>query len=150
MEEIILSVDCDKIERIILNLLSNALKFTAPSGTITVTVLDNITCVTVIIADTGIGIPEDQFDVIFKRFRQVDGPTYNKSEGSGIGLALCKSMIEMHNGTIKVESKINEGTSFILTIPIEKSENDDYLTNIQNTNKHDIIQVEYSDFLNYM
>ncbi|MBU3131363.1 HAMP domain-containing histidine kinase [Clostridium gasigenes] len=150
VEEIILPVDSDKIERIILNLLSNALKFTPPSGTITVTVLDNITCVTVIITDTGIGIAEDQFDIIFKRFRQVDGPTYNKSEGSGIGLALCKSMIEMHNGTIKVESKINEGTSFILTIPIEKSENPDHVPNVQNTNKHDIIQVEYSDFLNYM
>lgn len=147
-EEIIIPIDRDRIERVILNLLSNALKFTHPYGTITVTVSNNIDFVTIVVSDTGIGIPDDKFETIFKRFRQVDGTAYNKSEGSGIGLALCKSMIEMHNGTIKVESKINEGTSFILNIPIptEKVDDVDIFASVQNKNTDDILQVEYSDF----
>lgn len=150
LEEIIVSIDRDRIERVILNLLSNALKFTPPNGTITVSVLNNITDVEIIISDTGIGISEDKFDTIFKRFRQVDDTTYHQSEGSGIGLALCKSMIEMHNGTIRVESEINKGTSFILNIPLNKIDYSNVFENVQNKNTDDILQVEFSDFSNYI
>lgn len=151
-EEIIMPLDRDRIERIILNLLSNALKFTPAKGTITVTVLKSNDNVNIIVADTGIGIPEDKFDTIFKRFRQVDGTAFNKSEGSGIGLALCKSMVEMHNGTITVESKLNVGTSFIISLPIssEKILDMNTLENVTNKNTDDLLQVEYSDFSNYI
>ena len=103
----------------------------------------------IIITDTGIGIPEDKFDTIFQDLdKLMKMATFNKSEGSGIGLALCKSMIEMHNGSINVNSKIDQGTSFILTLPIEKADNITSVHNLQNKskNKNDALQVEYSDF----
>lgn len=148
-EEIILSVDTDRIERVILNLLSNSLKFTPANGTITVSIFNTASEVSIIVKDTGMGIPSDKFETIFKRFRQVDGTTFNKSEGSGIGLALCKSMIEMHNGSISVESELNKGSSFIITLPYENCFTSEAI-NLKIKNTDDVLQVEYSDFANYL
>lgn len=127
VEEKIISCDPDQIERIILNLLSNAVKFTEKGGSIFVYIYlqDNNVCISV--KDTGIGIPDNMKHLIFDRFVQVDKSTSKNCEGSGIGLALSKSLAEMHGGSIHVNSKLGEGSEFIIMLPdtiiTETSEN---------------------------
>ncbi|MEQ8156722.1 MAG: GAF domain-containing sensor histidine kinase, partial [Clostridiaceae bacterium] len=118
IEEKIIACDLDKVERIMLNLLSNAIKFTEPGGSIFVNIMDGEEYITVTVEDTGIGIPEDKLNEIFDRFRQVDKSFTRKTEGSGIGLSLVKSLVEMHGGTISAESKYGEGTKFIIKLPV--------------------------------
>jgi PAS domain S-box-containing protein len=117
VEERILSCDPEKIERIILNLISNAVKFTEPGGNILVNLMDNDENITISVKDTGIGISNDKLNVIFDRFVQVDKSLTRNREGSGIGLSLVKSLVEMHKGTITVKSELNEGSEFIITLP---------------------------------
>ncbi len=108
--------DVDKLERIILNLLSNAIKFNKENGSIylTINAKDNYTQISV--KDTGIGMPNDKIDSIFDRFVQVNNRMTKISEGSGIGLSLTKSLIDNLGGNIKVISKLNEGSEFIVTL----------------------------------
>lgn len=116
--EKITACDPDKIERIILNLLSNAVKFTNPGGKITVNVNVQENQVVISVKDTGIGIPEDKLEAIFERFRQVDKSLSRNYEGSGIGLSLVKSLVEMHNGKIYAKSRQDEGSEFIIELPV--------------------------------
>lgn len=109
--------DADAIERIILNLLSNAIKFTGEGGNINVALKDMNEYIEISVEDSGIGIPEEQLPLIFNRFKQVDKSLARRHEGSGIGLSLVKSLVEMHGGTIDVFSKIGEGTRFIVKLP---------------------------------
>lgn len=117
VEEKIISCDPDKIERIILNLLSNAIKFTNPKGEIKVNIYDKEEFVNIVIEDTGIGIPEDKQEVIFEKFKQVDKSLQRNYEGSGIGLFLVKSLVEMHGGSIKIQSTLGHGSKFSILIP---------------------------------
>lgn len=116
-EEKVIACDPDFTERIILNLLSNAIKFTNENGSIFVNIHDEQDSIAISIRDTGIGIPDDKLDIIFERFSQVDTSLNRKNEGSGIGLSLVKSLVEAHNGTISVDSKLGEGTEFIVKLP---------------------------------
>lgn len=116
----IMAFDPDKLERIMLNLLSNALKFTDKGGRIKVNVYDRNDYITISVKDTGIGIPEDQIDIIFDRFRQADKSLTRNYEGSGIGLSLVKSFVEMHGGSIRVKSKYGEGSEFIIDMPAKQ------------------------------
>lgn len=114
----IIACDPDKIERIFLNLISNAIKFTKPGGSIEVSVALDEDRVLVSVKDTGVGIPKDKKDKIFDRFAQVDKKTLTKSyEGSGIGLSLVESLIKMHKGKISVSSQEGEGSEFIVELP---------------------------------
>lgn len=117
VEEKVMGFDADKIERIMLNLLSNAVKYTNPDGKITVTMHDGIDNVCISVKDTGLGIPADKENLIFERFGQVDKTLKRVSEGSGIGLSLVKSFVEMHNGTIELKSELGKGSEFIVTLP---------------------------------
>lgn len=117
-EEIFMVCDPEKIERIMLNLLSNALKFTNSPGSITVNVLNKYDKVFISVKDTGIGIPEDKERLIFDRFQQVDKSLSRNQEGSGIGLALVKSLVEMHGGSIRLNNIYNEGSEFIVELPL--------------------------------
>jgi len=117
VEEKNISCDPEKIERIILNILSNAVKFTPSGGEITVNIEDCIENICIKIKDTGRGIPKDKVDLIFKRFVQVDKSLTRDCEGSGIGLSLVKCLVELHDGTISVESDVGNGTEFIIHIP---------------------------------
>lgn len=117
IEEKIVALDLDKIERIMLNMLSNSIKFTANGGSIFVNISDGDGYITISIEDTGIGIPEGKVNLIFDRFRQVDKSFTRDYEGIGIGLALVKSLVEMQGGTIKVASKYGVGTKFFIKIP---------------------------------
>ncbi len=118
IKEQIMAIDADKIERILLNLLSNALKFTDENGKIEVEVEVRGKSVCISVKDDGIGIQEDKLEVIFHRFRQVDKTFTRNREGSGIGLSLVKSLVEMHKGVINVKSEYGKGSEFIVELPI--------------------------------
>lgn len=123
IEEKIVSCDEDKLERIILNLLSNAIKFTAPGGKIQVNIYDGDSSITISVKDTGVGIPEDKLKGIFDRFSQVNNQLTKENEGSGIGLSLVKSLVELHGGKIEVNSIYGEGTEFLIYFPVDKNQN---------------------------
>jgi len=118
VEEKYMCVDPDKIERIVLNLLSNAIKFTEVGDEIRVTFTDLGDKVRISVKDTGIGIPENKQDKIFERFVQVDKSLSRKNEGSGIGLSMVKTFVEMHRGTIEVNSEYGNGSEFIIELPV--------------------------------
>lgn len=144
IEELYCLFDKDNIERVILNLLSNALKFTPANGNIFVTLTYNHKYLSISVRDTGVGIPKEKQKFIFDRFSQLDTDKYSKGQGSGIGLALIKSVIELHNGHIEVNSSPGVGSEFIVVLPIYKfksltEQNESSSDSIQKTN------LEYSD-----
>ncbi len=118
VEEKIIACSPDCIERIMLNLLSNAVKFTDIGGSINVNMYDRQDRIQICVKDTGAGIPDGKLDIIFDRFRQVDKSLTRAHEGSGIGLSLVKSLVELHNGNISVNSKYGAGSEFIITLPV--------------------------------
>lgn len=122
IENKLISIDEEKYERIILNILSNAMKFTESGGAITVSLTEdsNPDYIKIEILDTGIGIPEDKLDIIFERFGQVDSNLSRRAEGTGIGLSLVKLLVETLDGSIKVESELGVGSKFIITLPANK------------------------------
>lgn len=145
-EEKIMAFDPDKMERIILNLLANAVKFTPEGGEIAVTITDKEDAVSISVKDTGIGIPEDKLKVIFERFRQVDKTLSRNREGSGIGLSLVKSLIELHDGTIDLSSEYGKGSEFIITLPV-KFVQDSFILSDTNFWQENVekINLEFSD-----
>lgn len=110
-----MAFDTEKIERVFFNLLSNAFKHTPDNGSITVTYNEDYGNLILRVADTGEGISERDLDKIFDRFYQVDRIHPN---GSGIGLAVAKAFVELHGGTISVESTPQKGTAFTITLPV--------------------------------
>jgi signal transduction histidine kinase len=149
IEEKIVACDADKLERVILNLLSNAVKFTDKGGRIDIGIFDHIDYITVSVKDTGIGIPEEMKEVIFDRFRQVDSSFRRRSEGSGIGLSLVKSLVEAHGGEISVQSEMEKGTEFIIKIPVKVIEGETFsFEETEDAKEHrnvERINVEFSD-----
>jgi signal transduction histidine kinase len=106
-----------KFKQILLNLLSNAVKFTPSGGKVEVRARLADSMVEVAVADTGEGIaPEDQ-QAVFEEFRQV-GKSSKKVEGTGLGLALCRKFVELHGGTITLESHVGVGSTFTFTVPV--------------------------------
>lgn len=144
VEEKIIACDVDKVERIILNLLSNSVKFTPEGGNIFVKVTDGNEFVTISVKDTGIGIPKDKQQIIFERFRQVDKTISRMNEGSGIGLSLVKSLVELHNGSIDLKSSYGCGSEFIIKLPVRKLKDceTDYEIGMFNAGK---TEMEFSD-----
>jgi PAS domain S-box-containing protein len=116
-EEKYMACDINKIERVMLNLLSNATKFNRPGGSIFVKLSDMGDNILISIRDTGIGILKDKKVEIFERFRQLNTSLTKDSEGSGIGLSIVKSLIDMHGGEISVESELGEYTEFVIRLP---------------------------------
>lgn len=121
-EDIQAFFDVDKMEKIIMNLIYNALKFTPENGEITLTVRKIESNISICICDTGIGISESDLPNVFNRFYQADNSDTRMYEGTGIGLALAKELIELHGGTIKVyrnkELSGLEGSTFLMELPI--------------------------------
>jgi two-component system, OmpR family, sensor kinase len=115
-EGIHLLIDKDQIIRSIINILENAIKFTPEKGRISVEVIREKACAIITITDTGIGIPERDLPHIFDRFYQVDSS--RSSKGFGLGLSIAKSIIEAHGGSITVESILNQGTTFLISLPM--------------------------------
>jgi signal transduction histidine kinase len=107
-----------KVKQVLLNLLSNAVKFTPEGGTITMSAVLNDGRVEISVADTGIGIaPEDQA-AVFEEFRQVGTDYARKREGTGLGLALARRLVELHGGTLTLQSELGKGSTFTFTIPV--------------------------------
>lgn len=151
VEEKIMSCDPDKIERIMLNLLSNAIKFTDPGDEIRVNVFDKGNFVHISVSDTGIGIPEDKLSIIFERFRQVDDTLYRNVGGSGIGLSLVKSLVELHGGSISIKSKLGVGSEFTVKLPVRTVDEEIAIVSnvIKSDNKIEKVEIEFSDIYNH-
>lgn len=119
MDHIEVWYDQKQMQKVVNNLLSNALKHTNREDTITITVKENNQCAIVEIQDTGSGIAEQEQDKIFDRFYQTERlDSLSTGAGTGIGLALTKGIIELHHGTIRVESRLGEGSNFIFTLKL--------------------------------
>jgi signal transduction histidine kinase len=148
VEERIMAIDSDKIERIILNLLSNAVKFTKPGGTILVNLFETDNKFYTSVKDNGIGIPADKLHLVFDRFRQVDNSLTKNIKGSGIGLSIVKSLVELHKGKVTVNSIYGKGTEFIIELPITVIETSS-LSNVETNNisnsSVESITIEFSD-----
>ncbi|CAK0772371.1 two-component system, cell cycle sensor histidine kinase PleC [Azospirillaceae bacterium] len=116
-----LRVDALALKQIALNLLSNAVKFTSRGGKVTLeagVMTDGRFQISVI--DTGIGIPPNKFETIFMPFRQANAALARKREGTGLGLSIVKSFVEMHGGTVHVESVVNQGSTLTVRLPAER------------------------------
>ncbi|WP_243425530.1 sensor histidine kinase [Clostridium paridis] len=150
LKEKIIAADPEKIENIILNILSNAVKFTKSGGggKIIVNVFEKEESIFISIEDTGIGIPEDKLDMIFEKFTQVNKSLTRNHEGSGMGLALVKSLVDKHNGRITVKSSLGVGSEFIIELPIRNISDEVAVEAINyNTysNLYEKIKIEFSD-----
>jgi signal transduction histidine kinase/DNA-binding response OmpR family regulator len=110
--------DPDKLEKILVNLLSNAFKFTPSGGSIGISISSDDKYATIIVSDSGMGIPPDKINNIFDRFYQVDDSNLREYEGSGIGLSLVKELIELHHGAITASSNPGEGSCFEIKFPL--------------------------------
>jgi signal transduction histidine kinase len=114
---IVFYFDCDKIEKVLLNLIFNAIKFTEPGGRIDLSCEEREGHVLVKVSDTGIGIAAENLHKLFNRFTQIDASASRRHEGTGIGLALCKELIDLHRGKIWAESEVGRGTVLSFTLP---------------------------------
>ena len=98
------------ILQVMLNLLSNAVKFTPAGGRVAVALKDSVDSVEFAVSDTGIGIAKEHVETVFELFRQVDPSIARRHEGTGLGLAISKRLVELHGGTITIDSEVGEGT----------------------------------------
>lgn len=114
-------IDKDGIEQVILNIISNAIKYTPNNGEINISVENQDDNVIITVKDNGIGIPEEDKNRIFERFYRVDKGRSRELGGTGLGLSIAKQIIEAHDGNIILKSEYNVGTEINITIPIDKS-----------------------------
>jgi len=114
---LVVSADKDRMEKVFINLLFNAIKFTPAGGTVRVSGRQENGHVVVDVTDTGIGIGEDKLDQVFSRFWQEDGSSTRTRQGTGIGLALVKELVQLHNGTVTVQSQKGVGSTFTVRLP---------------------------------
>ncbi|MHB8483363.1 MAG: HAMP domain-containing sensor histidine kinase [Nitrospiria bacterium] len=120
-EEVSLEADSEKLSRLLTNLVDNAIKYTPASGKIVVGCLKKEDQIELFVKDTGIGIPPDDLDRIFERFYRVDRARSREMGGTGLGLSIVKHIMEAHGGFIKVESRVNRGTTFTAIFPFVSS-----------------------------
>ena len=157
--------DPEKMDKVFMNLLSNALKFTGDEGTISISLMEDESFCYIKVADTGEGISEKNINTIFDRFSQADTTSTRKYEGTGIGLALVRELLELHGGSIEVESRYienyrdNHGSVFTITIPkgiehfedsanitfTEKSDLEDYVKDYRSIGFHEIETARIKD-----
>jgi len=149
-EVIEICCDASGIERVILNLLSNAVKFTKEDGNILVKIEKQIDNIIITVKDDGIGIPKDFRKSIFERFVQVDKSFRRNVEGSGIGLSLVKSIVDLHHGEIYLKDDVKSGSEFIIKLPNIKLEDNHDENNFQQIEDRNVeienkILKEFSD-----
>ena len=148
IEELEIRCDPESMERVILNLLSNAIKFTNNNGNISVIVEADDKYVFIRVKDDGIGISKDIREDIFNRFVQEDKSLNRKNEGSGIGLALVKSLVELHDGEVYLED-VSEGSEFVVKLPNikinEEVNNHNRVMDVESKPLVQKINIEFSD-----
>ncbi|WP_302538044.1 PAS domain-containing sensor histidine kinase [Clostridium saudiense] len=149
VEEKIMAFDFEKMERIMLNLLSNSIKYNKANGKIEVLLNDCGDSFNIAVRDTGIGIPSDKLEYIFERFRQVENRLRKSNEGSGIGLSLVKDLIEIQDGIIEVKSELGIGSEFKIKLPVKVlSEEHDFNKEYFDNDSNDLVKrmnIEFSD-----
>jgi signal transduction histidine kinase len=106
-----------RIGQVLTNLVSNAIKFTPAEGTVSLNAQSLDEQVQVSVRDTGIGIPKEEQDKVFERFYQVDSSATRSYRGAGLGLTICKFIVEYHHGRIWVESEVGKGSAFHFVLP---------------------------------
>lgn len=117
MEEIEIKADEDMMKQVFINLIHNSIKFTAEGGNISIDLHRQNGTIEFIISDTGIGIAEEDISHVFERFFKADKSRNSSIKGSGLGLSIVKKIVDMHHGTINVQSKLGEGTAFTVSLP---------------------------------
>ena len=122
-EELYCDIDIDQMERIMLNILSNAIKYNKVNGNIDVVVKDKNEEVHIEVSDTGVGIPKDKVDIIFDRFERFDNKNAAIKEGSGIGLSIVKKLVDALGGKIEIKSEVDKGTTVRLIFKKSNSQN---------------------------
>jgi len=147
VEECIMAIDPEAIDRIIMNLISNAIKFSPQGSSIYINTWKSINQIIISIRDEGVGIPKDEQKAIFNRFIQSSKNKRNGSSGSGIGLDLVRYLTKAHNGEIELRSEENSGSEFVIKLPIEvldnnQKEDDNYLNA---RSKVEVLELEFSD-----
>jgi len=145
IEEKIIACDPEKIERVVLNLISNAIKFSEKGKEIFVNIKCRDEFIEISVKDSGVGLKANQLERIFDRFKQVKESLSRNAEGTGIGLCLVKSIVELHGGRIFVESEFGKGSKFIFTLPSIKVMQENIIFSSKIRNKSENIQVELSD-----
>ncbi len=120
-EHLLVEHDPRRLSQVIVNVISNAIKFTDKKGSILVQVSHNVPGVTIKISDNGIGIPENALERIFAPFEQVDSSRSRNFEGTGLGLAICKGIILRHDGNICAQSEEGKGAIFIINLPYNQT-----------------------------
>lgn len=131
--------DVDRMTQILLNLLGNAIKFTPPGGSVRLVLENRAKSAVIRVIDTGIGIPSEETDKIFDKFHRVPSSQKQTTKGTGLGLFICKALVEMHGGSIRVKSKPGKGTEFSFTLPrvdVERALGD-YLMSLIEQNRKD-------------
>jgi signal transduction histidine kinase/response regulator RpfG family c-di-GMP phosphodiesterase len=116
-DEVKVRAERDLMKQLVINLLHNASKFTPEGGHVWVTIEEEVVSARIVVEDNGIGIPEDQLEQIFDHFHQADGSATRRHGGTGIGLAICKNIVEWHDGRIWVENVAGKGARFVVVIP---------------------------------
>jgi signal transduction histidine kinase len=117
-EKIIAEIDKAKIVMILNNLISNAIKFSHPNSTIEIVVRKDFDNFSIHVIDDGLGVPEEEKENIFSEYQKVHSFGTGGEKGNGLGLAICKQLVELHGGKIGVKSKDNSGSEFFFTLPM--------------------------------
>ena len=145
VEEFIINADLEAIDRIVMNLLSNAIKFSPIDETIEVTLNAEKDKVQISVKDNGMGIAEEEQKKIFNRFEQATNSKRVEGKGSGIGLDLVSYLVKGHGGKIELKSKLNEGSEFIVTLPVGKLNIIEEKHELMSRNKVEQLEIEFSD-----
>lgn len=147
VEECVMALDPEAVDRIIMNLISNAIKFSPQGSCIYINAWKSINQLTISIKDQGIGIPKDEQKSIFNRFVQSSKNKKNEHTGSGIGLDLVRYLTKAHNGSVELRSEENIGSEFIIKLPIEILEESEAVKNkcLNAKSKVEVLEVEFSD-----
>ena len=116
--------DPAKFNQILLNLLTNGIKYTHDNGSVSVEARTTGDMVEIWVNDTGIGMAREDQERVFQRFTQIDSSATRTQGGTGLGLAIVKELVELHGGTIRVQSKLGKGSSFVFTMPISTKPTD--------------------------
>ena len=117
-EEAVVAVPEGRLKELMLNLISNGIKYTEPGGSVTVQVRTQDGRAVLTVADTGIGIPEEAQSRVFERFYRVDKGRARKNGGTGLGLAIVKHIVQLYGGTVRLESEVGKGSTFTVTLPL--------------------------------
>ena len=147
VEECTMAIDPEAIDRIIMNLISNAIKFSSPGSSIYINAWKSINQIIISIRDEGMGIPKDEQNTIFNRFIQSSKNKKHENSGSGIGLDLVKYLTKAHNGSIELKSEENIGSEFIIKLPIQILKYNETAENkcLNAQSKVEVLELEFSD-----